>query len=45
MWLLDKMLRKIVKRGELIVHESNGKTHVYGAADYAAAISALRPAS
>src|SRR5688572_28667494 len=33
MWLLDKMLRKLVKRGELIVIDHNGKTYRYGLPD------------
>ncbi|MBU3079260.1 SAM-dependent methyltransferase [Sphingomonas quercus] len=42
MWLLDKMLRKIVKNGELIVHEAGGKIHHYGAPDPARAPVTIR---
>lgn len=31
MWLLDKMLRKLVTGGELILVNHDGKTHRYGA--------------
>ena len=33
MWLLDKMLRKLVKKGELIVVDHDGKEYRYGAPD------------
>jgi cyclopropane-fatty-acyl-phospholipid synthase len=33
MWLLDKMLRKLVKKGELIVLNHDGKEYRYGAPD------------
>lgn len=33
MWLLDKMLRKLIKKGELIVVNYDGKEYRYGAPD------------
>ena len=33
MWLLDKMLRRLVKRGELTVIDHRGKAHHYGKPD------------
>ena len=33
MWLLDKMLRKLVKKGELTVTDHDGKVYRYGAPD------------
>ncbi|PTQ13451.1 SAM-dependent methyltransferase [Sphingomonas oleivorans] len=33
MWLLDRMLRRIVRKGELTVIEASGKSHRYGAPD------------
>ena len=33
MWLLDKMLRKLIKKGELIVVDHDGKEYRYGAPD------------
>lgn len=33
MWLLDKMLRKLVRKGELTVIDHDGKTYHYGAPD------------
>jgi cyclopropane-fatty-acyl-phospholipid synthase len=33
MWLLDKMLRKLVKQGELLVTDHDGKEYRYGAPD------------
>ena len=33
MWLLDKMLRKLIKKGELIVTNYDGKEYRYGAPD------------
>ncbi len=33
MWLLDKMLRKLVQRGELNVIDHNGRTYRYGSSD------------
>ena len=30
MWLLDKMLRRLLKKGELIVVDHDGKEYVYG---------------
>jgi cyclopropane-fatty-acyl-phospholipid synthase len=33
MWLLDKMLRKLMKKGELIVVDHDGKEYRYGRAD------------
>jgi cyclopropane-fatty-acyl-phospholipid synthase len=33
MWLLDKLLRKLVHRGELNVIDHNGKTYRYGSPD------------
>jgi cyclopropane-fatty-acyl-phospholipid synthase len=33
MWLLDKMLRKLMKKGELIVTNHDGKEYRYGAPD------------
>ncbi len=33
MWLLDKMLRKLIKKGELIVVNHDGKEYRYGAPD------------
>lgn len=33
MWLLDKMLRRIVKRGELIAVTADGRDHRYGSHD------------
>ena len=33
MWLLDKMLRKLIKKGELIVTNHDGKEYRYGAPD------------
>ncbi|MGQ0558749.1 MAG: class I SAM-dependent methyltransferase [Sphingosinicella sp.] len=33
MWLLDKLLRKLVTKGELIVIDHDGKTYRYGAPD------------
>ncbi|MEI9849864.1 MAG: cyclopropane-fatty-acyl-phospholipid synthase family protein [Sphingomonas sp.] len=32
MWLLDKLLRKLIRKGELIVIDHDGSTHRYGAA-------------
>ena len=33
MWLLDKMLKKLVRKGELTVIDYNGKTYHYGTPD------------
>jgi cyclopropane-fatty-acyl-phospholipid synthase len=33
MWLLDKMLRKLLKKGELLVIDHDGKEYRYGAPD------------
>ncbi|MBV9882682.1 MAG: class I SAM-dependent methyltransferase [Sphingomonadaceae bacterium] len=33
MWLLDKMLRKVIHRGELVVTDHDGKVYRYGAPD------------
>ena len=33
MWLLDKMLKKLIKKGELIVTNYDGKEYRYGAPD------------
>ena len=33
MWLLDKMLKKLVKKGELTVIDHDGKTYRYGSPD------------
>ena len=33
MWLLDKMLKKLVRRGELTVIDHDGKTYHYGSPD------------
>ena len=33
MWLLDKMLRKLIKKGELVVTNYDGKEYRYGAPD------------
>src|SRR5688500_13504747 len=33
MWLLDKMLRKLVRKGELTVLDHDGKTYHYGTPD------------
>jgi len=33
MWLLDKMLRKLIRKGELIVVDHDGKEYRYGAPD------------
>ncbi len=33
MWLLDKLLRKLIKKGELIVVNHDGKEHRYGSPD------------
>jgi cyclopropane-fatty-acyl-phospholipid synthase len=33
MWLLDKMLRKVIHRGELVVTDHDGKLYRYGAPD------------
>ena len=33
MWLLDKMLRKVITRGELVVTDHDGKIYRYGAPD------------
>ena len=33
MWLLDKMLRKLIRKGELIVVDHDGKQYRYGAPD------------
>ena len=33
MWLLDKLLKKLVAKGELIVVDTDGKAHRYGAPD------------
>jgi cyclopropane-fatty-acyl-phospholipid synthase len=33
MWLLDKMLRRLVKRGELTVTDHDGREYLYGAAE------------
>jgi cyclopropane-fatty-acyl-phospholipid synthase len=33
MWLLDKMLRKLIKKGELIVTDHDGKEYRYGTPD------------
>ena len=33
MWLLDKMLRKLIKKGELVVVNHDGKEYRYGAPD------------
>ena len=30
MWLLDKMLRRIIRRGRLVVIEADGRQHAYG---------------
>ena len=35
MWLLDKMLRKLVRRGQLVVTDYNGRVYRYGDADAA----------
>ncbi len=33
MWLLDRLFRRIIRRGVLIVYEADGARHVYGAPD------------
>ena len=33
MWLLDKMLRKVITKGELVVTDHDGKVYRYGAPD------------
>ncbi len=33
MWLVDKLLRKLIKKGELIVVNHDGKEYRYGAPD------------
>jgi cyclopropane-fatty-acyl-phospholipid synthase len=33
MWLLDKALRQLIRRGELTIVDHDGKTRIYGAAD------------
>jgi cyclopropane-fatty-acyl-phospholipid synthase len=33
MWLLDKMLRKVIRKGELLVIDHDGKEYRYGGAD------------
>jgi len=33
MWLLDRMLRKLVRKGELTVIDHDGKEYRYGAPD------------
>ena len=33
MWLLNKMLRPLIKKGELIVIDHDGKEYRYGAPD------------
>src|SRR3954467_2886160 len=33
MWLLDKMLRKVITKGELVVTDYDGKVYRYGAPD------------
>ena len=33
MWLLDKMLKKLIKKGELSVTKHDGKEYRYGAPD------------
>jgi len=33
MWLLDKMLRKVITKGELVVTDYNGKVYRYGTPD------------
>ncbi|WP_380872225.1 cyclopropane-fatty-acyl-phospholipid synthase [Sphingomonas sp. DBB INV C78] len=33
MWLLDRMLRRIIKRGELMARYANGQTRTYGKAE------------
>ena len=33
MWLLDKMLRKLVRKGELTIIDHRGKAYRYGAPD------------
>ena len=33
MWLLDKMLRRIITKGELVVTDHDGKVYRYGAPD------------
>ena len=38
MWLLDKMLRRLIRKGQLTIIDHRGKTYHYGAAD-----SAVRP--
>ena len=33
LWLLDKLLRKLIKKGQLIVVNHDGKEYRYGAPD------------
>ena len=40
MWLLDKMLRKLIKTGELIVTDHDGKEYRYGSPDGRPAVRA-----
>lgn len=35
MWLLDRMLRRLIRRGQLIVIEHDGTSHIYGEPDRA----------
>jgi len=42
MWLLDKMLRKLIRRGELTIIDHKGKTYRYGAPDPAIRSVAVR---
>jgi len=37
MWLLDKMLRRLIRRGELTIIDHRGKEYRYGAPDPAIA--------
>jgi len=42
MWLLDRMLRQLIKKGELIVVDHDGKTYRYGTPDPLYAPVAIR---
>ena len=42
MWLLDKLLRRLVRRGELVVTDHDGKIYRYGAPDPGRAALAVR---
>ena len=42
MWLLDKLLRRLVRRGELVVTDHDGKIYRYGAPDPGRSALAVR---